>query len=34
MMHTPEDQKIDIIINNGVDTNYFINDALKNGTKL
>ncbi len=32
--HTLQDRKIDIIINNGVDTNYFINDALKNGTKL
>ncbi|MBK8382093.1 MAG: nucleotidyltransferase domain-containing protein [Ignavibacteria bacterium] len=32
--HTLEDQKIDIIINNGVDTNYFIYDALRNGLKL
>ncbi len=34
IMHTMEDQKIDIVINNGVDTNHFINDALRNGTKL
>ena len=32
--HTLEDRKIDIITDNGADTNYFINDALKNGTKL
>lgn len=32
--HTLEDQKIDIIINNGVETNYFINDALRNGLRL
>ena len=33
-MHTMEDQKIDIKINNGIDTNYFINDALRNGLKF
>lgn len=29
-----DEQKIDIIINNGTDTNYFVKEALKNGLQL
>ncbi len=34
ILNTLEEQKIDIIINDGKGTNYFIGEALKNGLQL